>query len=68
MYAAKSVVDILPILDKMVREGIWESREEAVEEYKLRRERRMLGILVGLLAATIFNVMYAIHAKCVFRR
>ena len=47
MYGAKSVVDILPILDEMVRKNIWESREEAVEEFKLRSERRMLGIRSG---------------------
>ena len=43
MYGVKSIVDILPILVEMVREGIWESQEEAVEEFKLRRERR--GVL-----------------------
>ena len=52
MYEPKSVVDILPILDKMVRKDIWGSWEEAVEEYKLRRERRHT---VGLSAAAIFN-------------
>ena len=39
MKKEKSIVDILCFLDEMVREGIWESREEAVKEYKLCRER-----------------------------
>ena len=68
MYDAKSIVDILPILGEMVREGIWESREEAVEEFKLRRERRLdIWHTVGLLA-TILQCKVCHYAKCVFRR
>ena len=37
----KSTADILSFVDEMVEEGIWETREEAVAEYKLRLERSM---------------------------
>jgi hypothetical protein len=37
----KSIVEVLPILKAMVEEGIYSSLEEAVEEFKIRRERVM---------------------------
>jgi hypothetical protein len=35
----KSVAEVLPTLEKLVEEGIYETLEEAIEEYKLSRER-----------------------------
>ena len=37
----KSVADVLSDIRKEVKLGIWESEEEAVSDYKLRRERRV---------------------------
>lgn len=37
----KSIGEILADLRKEVEMGIWESEEEAVSEFKLRRERRL---------------------------
>ena len=37
----KSIGEILADLRKEVEMGIWESEEEAVSEYKMRREKRL---------------------------
>ena len=37
----KSTADILSIVDEMVEEGIWETRDEGLKEARLRRERSM---------------------------
>lgn len=37
----KSVAEVLPTLKKLVEEGIYETLEEAIEEYKLSRERKL---------------------------
>lgn len=37
----KSIGEILSDLRKEMEMGIWESEEEAISEYKLRRERRL---------------------------
>ena len=37
----KSIWEILADLRREVKAGIWESEEEAVSDYKLRRERRV---------------------------
>ncbi|MCK4526007.1 hypothetical protein KAW18_01445 [candidate division WOR-3 bacterium] len=37
----KSIGEILSDLRREVEMGIWESEEEAVSEYKMRRERKL---------------------------
>jgi len=41
MNEPKSTADFLHIVDEMVHCGIWGSRKEAVEEFKICRERSM---------------------------
>ena len=40
MYEQKSVVEVAPIIREMVEAGIWDDAEEAVDDFKLRRERQ----------------------------
>ena len=37
--AMKTIAEILPLLKEQVKQGTFESEEEAVSEYKLMRER-----------------------------
>jgi hypothetical protein len=37
----KSVAEVLPTLEKLVEEGVYETLEEAIAEYKLSREKRL---------------------------
>ena len=41
MNEKKRVAEVAPIIKVMVREGVWDDTEEAVAEFKLRRERRI---------------------------
>lgn len=37
----KSIIEVLSVIREQVKMGIFESEEEAIEEYKIMRERRI---------------------------
>ena len=39
MSESESVSEVLPILREMVEDGVWDTEQEAVEEFKLIREK-----------------------------
>jgi len=41
MSEQKSVSKVLPILREMVEDGLWDTEKEAVEEFKLLKERKL---------------------------
>lgn len=40
MDEQKSIAEVAPTIRAMVEAGIWDDEEEAVDEFKLRRERQ----------------------------